>query len=107
MARFMDPHTVELEHRSQILTAKNFVIATGSIASRLSPPCTNWNATGYLTSDTALELTRLPRSLVVLGGGAVALEFAQFFARFGVKVTLIQRSPHVFARNGFRRGRGR
>jgi pyruvate/2-oxoglutarate dehydrogenase complex dihydrolipoamide dehydrogenase (E3) component len=32
---------------------------------------------------------------VVLGGGAVALEFAQFFARFGVKVTLIQRSPHV------------
>ncbi len=53
------------------------------------------NEVGYLTSDTALQLTRLPRSIIVLGGGAVALEFAQFFARFGVKVTLIQRSPHV------------
>jgi pyruvate/2-oxoglutarate dehydrogenase complex dihydrolipoamide dehydrogenase (E3) component len=49
----------------------------------------------YLTSDTALELTRLPKSLIVLGGGAVAVEFAQFFARFGVRLTLIQRSPHV------------
>jgi pyruvate/2-oxoglutarate dehydrogenase complex dihydrolipoamide dehydrogenase (E3) component len=37
----------------------------------------------------------LPESLIVLGGGAVAVEFAQFFARFGVKVTLIQRSAHV------------
>src|SRR6185503_14314749 len=48
-----------------------------------------------LTSDTALELARLPQSLIVLGGGAVAVEFAQFFARFGAKVTLIQRSPHI------------
>src|SRR6185437_13653005 len=53
------------------------------------------NEVGFLTSDTALELAKLPRSLIVLGGGAVALEFAQFFARFGVKVSLIQRSPHV------------
>ena len=49
----------------------------------------------YLTSDTALKLRRLPKSLIVLGGGAVAVELAQFFARFGVRVTLIQRSPHV------------
>ena len=48
-----------------------------------------------LTSDTALELRKLPKSLIVLGGGAVAAEFAQFFARFGVKVTMIQRSPHI------------
>ena len=40
-------------------------------------------------------MTRLRGSIIVLGGGAVALEFAQFFARFGVKVALIQRSPHV------------
>ena len=41
------------------------------------------------------EARRLPKSLTVLGGGAVAVELAQFFARFGVRVTLIQRSPHV------------
>jgi pyruvate/2-oxoglutarate dehydrogenase complex dihydrolipoamide dehydrogenase (E3) component len=38
---------------------------------------------------------KLPKSLIILGGGAIACEFAQFFARFGVKVTLIQRSGHV------------
>src|SRR5262249_37352765 len=50
---------------------------------------------GYLDSDSALKLTKLPHSLIVLGGGSVATEFAQFFARFGVKVTLVQRSAHV------------
>lgn len=92
MARFVDPHTVELS-TGRKLTASHFIIATGS--SVAPSPLPQLNEVGFLTSDTALELTRLPRSFVVLGGGAVALEFAQFFARFGVKVTLIQRSPHV------------
>jgi len=92
MARFVDPHTLELS-TGRKLTAKHFVIATGS--SVAPSPVPQLNEAGYLTSDTALEITKLPRSLVILGGGAVALEFAQFFARFGVKVTLIQRSPHV------------
>ena len=92
MARFVDPHTVQLSS-GETLTARNFVIATGS---RVAPsPVRQLDDVGYLDSDTALALTKLPRTLVVLGGGAVALEFAQFFARFGVKVTLIQRSPHV------------
>ena len=91
-ARFLDPHTLQLS-TGQKLTAAHFVIATGST---IAPsPLPQLDEIGYLTSDTALELARLPRSLTVLGGGAVALEFAQFFARFGVKVTLIQRSPHV------------
>jgi pyruvate/2-oxoglutarate dehydrogenase complex dihydrolipoamide dehydrogenase (E3) component len=42
-----------------------------------------------------MKLERLPKSLIVLGGGAVAVEFAQFFARFGVRVTLLQRSAHL------------
>jgi dihydrolipoamide dehydrogenase len=92
MARFVDPHTLELS-TGRKLTAKHFIVATGS--SVAPSPLPQLNEAGFLTSDTALELTKLPRSLVILGGGAVALEFAQFFARFGVKVTLIQRSPHV------------
>ena len=48
-----------------------------------------------MTSDDALSLRALPRSLVVLGGGPVAVELAQFFCRMDVKVTLIQRSGQV------------
>jgi pyruvate/2-oxoglutarate dehydrogenase complex dihydrolipoamide dehydrogenase (E3) component len=92
MARFTDPHTLSLSN-GRTITARNFIIATGS---SLAPsPLPQLNDVGYLTSDSALQLKRLPRSIIVLGGGAVALEFAQFFARFDVKVTLIQRSPHV------------
>ena len=112
-ARFVDAHTVKLttplrafghplpalrgegrgEGRQKTITAKHFVIATGSAVA--PPPLPQLGEVGYLTSDDALTLKRLHRSLIVLGGGAVACEFAQFFARFGVKVTLIQRSEHI------------
>ena len=91
-ARFIDPHTVSLS-TGQTLTAENFVISTGSMVA--PSPLPQLDSVGYLNSDTALKLGKLPRSIVVLGGGSVALEFAQFFARFDVKVTLVQRSAHV------------
>ncbi|HVV70640.1 MAG TPA: NAD(P)/FAD-dependent oxidoreductase, partial [Verrucomicrobiae bacterium] len=91
-ARFTDPHTVELSTGGKIC-ARSFVISTGSV---IAPsPLAQLNALDCLNSDTALKLKRLPKSIIVLGGGAVAVEFAQFFARFGVRVTLIQRSPHI------------
>ena len=91
-AQFLDPHTVALDDGAR-LTAAQFVITTGS--SVAPAPLTSLREVGYLTSDDALKLTRLPKSLIVLGGGAVAVEFAQFFARFGVKVTLLQRSETI------------
>jgi pyruvate/2-oxoglutarate dehydrogenase complex dihydrolipoamide dehydrogenase (E3) component len=91
-ARFTDKHTIALSN-GKSLTAAHFVIATGSIVG--PSPLPDLDEIGYLTSDTALTLDRLPKSLIVLGGGAVAVEFAQFFARFGVKVTLVQRSPQL------------
>lgn len=93
-ARFVDPHTVELEGRGP-LTSASFVITTGS--SVAPPPLPGFYETGYLTSDDTLELTRLPESLVILGGGPVAVEFAQFFARFGVRVTILQRGGHLLS----------
>jgi pyruvate/2-oxoglutarate dehydrogenase complex dihydrolipoamide dehydrogenase (E3) component len=91
-ARFCDPHTLELSTGDR-LTAAHFVIATGST---LAPnPMPQLEGLTCLNSDTALALTRLPKSLIVLGGGAVAVEFAQFFERFGVRVTLIQRSSQL------------
>ena len=106
-AQFLDPHTVKLScsvrpvaepHRArgstlQHLTAKHFIIATGS--SVAPPPLPQLHKAGYITSDDVLALKRLPKSFIVLGGGPIACEFAQFFARFGVKVTLIQRSGHI------------
>jgi pyruvate/2-oxoglutarate dehydrogenase complex dihydrolipoamide dehydrogenase (E3) component len=91
-AQFRDPHTVELSTGKK-LTARNFIIATGSTVS--AAPLPSLATTGYITSDDAVALPRLPKSLIILGGGAIAAEFAQFFARFGVKVRLIQRSHHI------------
>ncbi|MBI5800914.1 MAG: dihydrolipoyl dehydrogenase [Verrucomicrobia bacterium] len=91
-ARFVDPHTVELDN-GQRLTSAHFVITTGSVVA--TPPLPQLSAVGLLTSDDAMTLERLPKSLIMLGGGAVAVEFAQFFARFGVRVTLLQRSEHL------------
>ena len=91
-ASFLDAHSVKLSNGKK-LTAKHFVIATGS---RVSPsPLPQLDDVGYITSDDAVALKQLPKSLIILGGGAIACEFAQFFARFGVKVTLIQRSENL------------
>ena len=91
-ATFLDAHTVVLSNGEK-LTAKHFVIATGS---RVAPsPLPQLDEVGYITSDDAVALKKLPKSLIILGGGAIACEFAQFFQRFGVKVTLIQRSEKL------------
>ena len=91
-ASFLDAHTVALS-TGKTVSAKYFVIATGSRV--VAPPLPGLTETGYWTSDDAVSLKRLPKSLIVLGGGAIASEFAQFFTRFDVKVTLIQRSEHI------------
>jgi len=91
-ARFVDRHTVALTVGGTI-SAAHFIISTGS---EVAPsPLLELAEIGYLTSDEALTLKSPPKSLIVLGGGAVGVEFAQFFARFGVKVSLIQRSQHL------------
>ncbi len=91
-AKFLDAHTVQLDNGKKI-TSKSFVIATGS---RVAPtPLPQLDDVGFITSDDAVALKKLPRSLIILGGGAIACEFAQFFQRFGVKVTLIQRSKSL------------
>ncbi|HWF17800.1 MAG TPA: dihydrolipoyl dehydrogenase [Verrucomicrobiae bacterium] len=91
-ARFTDAHTLALS-TGETLTAKNFVLSTGSVVA--PSPLPFLDEVGCITSDEAVTLTQLPKSLIILGGGSVAVEFAQIFARLDVKVTLIQRSPYV------------
>jgi pyruvate/2-oxoglutarate dehydrogenase complex dihydrolipoamide dehydrogenase (E3) component len=56
------------------ITARHFVIGTGSVVS--PPPLPALEEVGYITSDHALSLTKLPKSLIVLGGGAIACELS-------------------------------
>ncbi|MCV9996203.1 mercury(II) reductase [Paeniglutamicibacter sp. ZC-3] len=70
--------------------AAQYLVATGSAP--WAPPIPGLADTGYLTSTTAMELEEVPESLLVLGGGYVALEQAQLFARLGSKVTMLVRS---------------
>ena len=83
----------EIRAGQHILKAKHIVIATGSITGRYNIP----GLDEYITSDDALEIRELPRSMVVLGAGPVAVELAQFFQRIGTQVTLIQRSTHILS----------
>lgn len=92
-ARFLSPH--QLQVGARVLQAKHFIIATGSVVRHL--PLPGLDQAGFITSDQALDLRQQPASMLVLGGGAVALELAQFFQRIGTRVTLIQRHHHVLS----------
>jgi pyruvate/2-oxoglutarate dehydrogenase complex dihydrolipoamide dehydrogenase (E3) component len=92
-ATFVSPN--EIEVGDQRLTAKSFIIATGSVITKIPVP--GLEETGYLTSDDVLELQDQPESMIVLGAGPVAVELAQFYQRIGTQVTLIQRSPHILS----------
>jgi pyruvate/2-oxoglutarate dehydrogenase complex dihydrolipoamide dehydrogenase (E3) component len=91
-AQFVGPHALALSNGRRV-TARSLVVASGSVLA--APPLPALSTVGFISSDEALVLKAPPRSLIALGGGLVAVELAQFFARFGVKVTLVQRSAHV------------
>lgn len=92
-AQFVNNTTVKVGKRT--VTAKSFLISTGSVAAHI--PIPGIDEAGYITSDDALDMRKQPKSMLVLGGGPVATELAQFFSRIGTKVTLIQRSNHIFS----------
>ena len=94
-ASFLDTHAllVERDKKRELVTAKTFIIATGSVITRVPIPGL-WE-TGCWTSDTALEADKIPKRLAVLGGGVIAVELGQFFARVGSKTTLLQRSRRI------------
>lgn len=76
--------------------AERFVIATGSVPA--IPEVSGLRETGFVTSDEIITLPEFPDRLIVIGGGPVGLEMAQIFARFGSKVTLLQRNTRLLPR---------
>ena len=93
-ASFVDPHTLEILSPSgdkETYQADNFVIAAGSKPRH--PDNIDVDHENIYDSDSILTLAYLPQSMVVLGGGVIACEYASIFAMLGVKVTLIDRYP--------------
>lgn len=97
-AEFLDAHTIGIGGKQ--LLGRNILIATGSrpiIPDIPGLPDVPFLTSDLLTSDEPMEMRELPRSLVVIGGGYIALELGQMFRRFGVAVTIVQRSPQLLA----------
>ncbi|MBE2248723.1 MAG: dihydrolipoyl dehydrogenase [Myxococcus sp.] len=77
----------------QVLETKNIVIATGSVVTTL--PSIKIDDNRILSSDSILTLDRVPKSLIVLGAGAVGTEFASVFAHVGSQVTIVEFMPNL------------
>ncbi len=92
--KFIDPYTFDLD--GERITSRQFVIATGSRAAAI--PVKGIDKVDYLTSESALELNYLPKSIIILGGGPIGLEFAQMYARFGSKVTVLEKTDQILPR---------
>jgi mercuric reductase len=90
-ASFVAPRKVKVD--GKMLETGKFIIATGSSPS--VPPFKGIENVDYLTNNEALSLKDRPSSMIVIGGRALGLEFAQMYARFGTKVTLLQRSDRI------------
>ena len=88
-AHFIDANTIDTG-TGETITADRIVVAAGSRPS--IPDIADLDTTGFHTSDTIMRLDELPESLVIVGSGFIASEFAHVFSSFGVKVTLIARS---------------
>ena len=87
-AYFLDDKTISIG--TARFTAKNFIIATGS--ELVLPEIAGLSKVGFLTHKEAIDVNRPPKTLAVIGGGESGVEFAQLFAIFGSKVTIVESS---------------
>jgi pyruvate/2-oxoglutarate dehydrogenase complex dihydrolipoamide dehydrogenase (E3) component len=95
-AEFIDSHHLKvklLNGGEEEIEGKTLLICTGSVINFIE--LRGLEETGFLDSNSALDSDRFPRSVVILGGGAVALEFAHFYNALGLEVTVLQRSNQI------------
>jgi len=90
-ARFGDPHTVCVKSKEgwRTVTAANILIAVGTRPA--SPQGMNVEGEVVITSDGVMKLKRLPKTMVVVGGGVIGIEYASIFSALGVTVTLVEK----------------
>ncbi len=90
MGSFVDAHTVAVagEKETQNITGKNIVIATGSKPASL--PFIQIDKKRIITSTEALEMTEVPKHLIIIGGGVIGLELGSVYGRLGAKVSVVE-----------------
>ena len=93
-ARFIDPETIEVNNEK--IKARRFILAVGSRAMVL--PIPGLDKINYLTNENLFNQTRLPSSLIVMGGGPIGLEMAQALCRLGVKITVVEMLDRILFR---------
>jgi dihydrolipoamide dehydrogenase len=93
--RLVDPHTVSVTQGDEVAnyTTKSVIIATGSVPRRI--PSIHIDGTHFVTSDEILELQQPPKSLMILGAGAVGCEFASVYSRFGTACTIVEMQENL------------
>ncbi len=94
IGRLTDPNTVQVEgDQPAEIRARNIIIATGSEAKVL--PGLELDGQMVVTSRELLDIKTIPKSLVIIGAGALGIEFASMFARFGAEVTVLEMLPRI------------
>ena len=91
-ARFTGPHELAVDDGSRI-TADRIVLATGSRP--VIPPSIAQSGVSYQTSETVMRLDRLPASMIIVGGGFIAVEFAHLFSGLGVDVSVVNKADSL------------
>jgi len=90
-AHFTGHYTLEVNN--QTIKGKTIFIVTG--ARPLIPQIKGIESIEYLTNESVLQLTETPQSMIIIGGGYIAVEFAHFFEAMGTDVTILQRNKHL------------
>lgn len=80
--------TVQMENESKKISGHNIIIATGSQPA--VPPIDGLDAVAYQTTDTIFNISYIPQSIIIVGGGVIGVEFANIFASLKTKVTIIE-----------------
>lgn len=91
---FIGPH--EISTGTRRITARKFLVATGT--KDFVPPIEGILKAGYITYKEAIDLPKLPKSLFIIGGGAIGTEFTYLFSTLGVEVTQAEFAPRILAR---------
>lgn len=93
--KFRTAHEIEVkgDEGTKRVTSGNVLIATGSSVAR--PPIPGIELEGVVNSDTLLQLPKVPKSMAVIGAGAVGLEWGDIFNELGTKITVIEMMPRV------------
>jgi len=89
VAEFVAPYTLKVGNET--ITSKMIFLCTGS--KPIIPSINGLDEAGYLTSDTVLNITELPESIAIIGGGYIAAEYGHFLSTMGSQVTVIGRNP--------------